>query len=261
LTCDHCRAQRLKKQAVRIRKGLTASWERAELAPERWNQPCECEHGSKCQRARARAGNRTMCVMLTLTLKDTGDIAADRANLEAGWRRFYRRYLDVFGAFEYVATHEITPGRARIGHPHMHVVALWPFRCWKMLRRWWLNACPQSARIYFKGSTNVKRASAYISKYVAKGVETSDWSPELRARALHAYYGTRWFSTSEGFFSRWVTICPCCGQPYRQDMFVPSWVESIIRAQRAENCRGSPGRHSASADGERCYQGTLEGFS
>lgn len=257
LMCWYCRQQRQKKQEMRIRRGLLAAWERVELSPRKVETfACDCEKkGERCQ-GRPDVGEKNMCVLITLTLRDTGDVKADRANLAAGWERFRKRYHRAYGACEFVAVHEMTAGRKGIGHPHMHVVAIWPYRCWKMLARWWRQACPQSARINLKASYSVRGAAKYISKYVAKGMQTQSWTPQLRARTLAAYYNTRWFSTSEGFFIRTPVTCPCCGQPFREDIVLASWVLAILDARRA--ARGPP---ATGPERERCYQGAIPGIS
>lgn len=171
----------------------------------------------------AKAQNpNLMVVLITISVRHTGDIGADRQALAEGWRRFYKAYHKQWGRFPYVGTHEITTGRDGLGHPHMHIVALWPRRKWGPgapgpvdepdLRSMWRRACPQSEQINFQASRSVKHAARYVSKYVSKGIQTDDFTPELRARALAGTYGTRWLCSSVGFWIPFVPCCPGCGQ-------------------------------------------------
>jgi hypothetical protein len=184
LLCDLCRKRRGRKQAARIKSGLLAAWER-----------------------RAR-GVRS--VLITMTARHTGDIAADRKSIADGWRALRKRYHATWGAFEFAGTWEVTRGTDGLGHIHLHVVALWPFRDWEVIARWWRVACPTSTRINLRGARSVRGGAAYIAKYVSKGVQTGDFSPELRARVLAGTYNTRWLLSSVGFFLP-PPCCPGCG--------------------------------------------------
>jgi hypothetical protein len=152
-------------------------------------------------------------VLVTLTVRHSGDIAADRKALADGWRRFYKAYNRRFGAFPYVGTYELTAGTDGLGHIHIHIVALWPYRDWSLLSSLWRAGCPESSHINFKAGENLTRAAHYLSKYISKGVQTDDFSPELRARVLAGTYGTRWLMTSVRFWVPFEPVCPCCKQP------------------------------------------------
>jgi hypothetical protein len=177
-----------------------------------------------------------MVVLITLTVRHTGDIAADREALARGWRRFYLAYRRRFGTFAYVGTHEITPGDDKLGHPHAHVVALWPFRDWGLLAELWRAACPESTRINFRASRNAKHAARYVSKYVSKGVQGADFSPELRARVLAGTYGTRWMMTSVRFWVPWEPKCSCCGESVRRAMLRDPFPDAAHSNWRRYDC-------------------------
>lgn len=194
--CERCQRQRSKRMGARVRAGL--------------------------ENAHAQAP-KLMAVLITISVRHTGDIGADRASLARGWRRFYRAYHRRFGAFPYVGTHEITPGRDKLGHPHAHIVALWPFRDWSQLAELWRAACPESTRISFVASRSVRGAAKYVSKYISKGVQTDEFSPELRARILAGTYQTRWLMSSVRFWVPFVPVCRCCKQPVQRLVLRNPW--------------------------------------
>lgn len=185
LVCGHCRSKRSKRIGARIRAGVEAASSRRPRL--RWH-------------------------LLTLTLRHSGDVAADRAALARGWRRFYKALHRRWGDFSYVGTWEVTAGRDGLGHPHAHVVALWPWRDWAVVSALWRQSCPESSHISIERARNVKRAARYVSKYVAKGVEADEFTPELRARVLAGTYGTRWLFSSVRFWVPFEPCCPACGQ-------------------------------------------------
>jgi hypothetical protein len=201
LVCAACRIRRAKKQGARIYKALAAAHHEAERG--------------------------TLAVLVTISVRHTGDIGQDRRDLVAGWRRFYKSLHRQIGAFKYIGVHEITPGRDGLGHPHAHVVCLWPHLDWSKLSAMWRDACPQSTRINFQASYSVRGAAKYISKYVSKGVETSDFSPELRARAVAGTYGSRWLFTSVRIWLPYEHVCPCCKQPITRDI-VTEWLATDV---------------------------------
>lgn len=190
--CERCQRRRAKRVGARIREGLEA--------------------------VRCRAPNRKL-VLLTLTLRHSGDVAVDRAALAKGWRAFYKRLNERVGRFEYIGVWEVTRGEDGLGHVHAHVVASWPWLDWGGLAELWRAACPESTRISFRASrndgqaTSPKSAARYLSKYVSKGVQTDDFSPELRADVLAATYNTRWLFSSRHVWVAFVPSCPDCGQP------------------------------------------------
>lgn len=191
LLCSACRKSRSRRMRARIWAGLDAAFQRE---------------------------RRLKVVLVTITVRHSGCVETDRKNLAAGWRRFYKAYWRRFRGFAYVGTHEVTAGWDGFGHPHAHIVALWPWRDWGELRQMWLRACPQSEQIHFRASRTVKHAARYVSKYVSKGVQTDDFSPELRARVLAGTYGTRWVFSSVRFWAPFEPLCPCCGQAVRRAM-------------------------------------------
>lgn len=186
LVCEVCRAKRAKKLRARLRAAVEAK--EGELA------------------------GRMHAVLVTLTVRHTGDIGQDRRDLVAGWRRFYKSLRRRIGPFPYVGVHEITRGRDGLGHPHAHVIVFWPWFDWRVAHRLWTASCPQSVAIDLVKARSCRGAAKYLGKYVSKGVHTDDFTPELRARALAGTYGSRWLFSSVRFWIPFVPLCPGCGQ-------------------------------------------------
>lgn len=185
----------------------------------------DCQRGrSKRMRAKIHAALEAriveaprghQLVMMTISVAHTGDIGADRQSMMDGWRAFRKAYHRRWGRFVFVGTHEITPGDDQLGHPHAHVVCIWPVGRpgdgtagdWQLLSEMWREACPESSRVSFSASRSAKNAARYVSKYVSKGVQTIDFSKEMRSRVLAGTYNTRWIFTSR---AAWVPFQPCC---------------------------------------------------
>ncbi len=198
LLCRLCRKERARKLRAKVWSALDA--------------------------AAARAPSTHHLVMVTIALPHAEDLGAVRRELMEAWRRFYQRNHERWGKFFYIGTHEITVGTDGLGHPHAHVVCLWPRGGpgdgtqgdWQLQRELWLDAAPTSTRISFSASNTPHRAARYLSKYVSKGVQTSDFSPVLRARVLAGTYNTRWLFTSRKAWVPFQPRCKCCGTPVRR---------------------------------------------
>jgi len=176
-----------------------------------------------------------MLVLLTLTIEHSGDIERDRADLAAGWRRFYLALRRRYGVCPYVGVWEVTPGEDGQGHIHAHVAVVWPWRDWSLCHRLWRAACPRSTRISFVArrrdglASTPKSVANYLGKYLAKGMEAEGFTPELRANVVAGTYNTRWVFSSRRFWQPFVPRCQACqqriiaaqyrfrGQPYRPD--------------------------------------------
>jgi len=190
MVCSSCARARARRMTRRITEGLSAAV------------------------ARAERGRRL--VLITLTLRHSGDVAQDRKDLSDGWRGLYKALRRRGLAFDYAGVVEVTPGEDGLGHVHMHIVALWPWISFKMVRDLWLAACPRSERITFVGKrrdgrrSTAKSAAKYIGKYVSKGVQSADFTPELRADVLAAMYQARMVFTSQGFWQPFEPKCTSC---------------------------------------------------
>lgn len=231
LVCSVCRVKRAKKTRARIRAGVEA-------------QELELR-------------GRMHAVLVTLTVRHTGDLGGDRRRLVAGWRRFYKKLRRVIGPFPYVGTHELTTGRDGLGHPHAHLIVFWPWFDWRLASKLWKWAIDDDeANIDMKKARSVRGAAKYLGKYVSKGVDTDDFTPALRARALAGTYGSRWLFSSVRFWIPFEPLCPCCGQPVVRDTVRLS-ADSNHRweawlASRGDNPPGFVAEHQGSffVDGE-----------
>jgi hypothetical protein len=187
--CAKCQSRRTRRNAPRIRKGIEAAYRHA-----------------------TGGGWRRNIVLITLTVRHDGGPKAQRDALARGWRRLYKRMSKAgWGRFPYVGVYEATPGKDGLGHVHVHIVAIMPFRPWDKLSAWWREACPESSNIDLKASQTPHTAHRYIAKYVTKGVQSDAFTPALRADILAAFYGKRCLFSSTKFFASFVPACPHCG--------------------------------------------------
>lgn len=209
--CAECRKQRQPRLGRRIREGLAA---RFAEASEAWPDTYE---------------GRPRLVLVTLTVRHSGDLAEDRAAIARGWRRFYQRLHRRVGAWSYAGVWEVTPSDG--GHVHAHVACVWPWMPWgeqqqteRMpwnVRQLWLDSCPESERISFVADRKDEKASTpasvanYLGKYIAKGCDTGWFTPELRAEIAATMYGKRSVFTSVRFWEKFTPLCPCCKSPWK----------------------------------------------
>lgn len=205
LVCAWCRWQRSLKLTVKMRNAL--------------------EHQASEHPRRDRA-RRYLMVMMTMALRHSGNVRRDRFELAEAWKRFRLACTRRWGAFPFVGTFEVTPGDDGLGHVHLHVVTIWPRGApgdetqgdWALLRKLWLAASTldgveRSTRVSFVASNSGRKAAGYVSKYVAKGVLSAGFGPQLAAKVIAGTYNTRWVVTSRGFWLPFEPVCPCCGEP------------------------------------------------
>jgi len=154
LVCRRCAKARSRKQSARIRKGLEAA-----IAATRRNiRP----------------------IMLTLTIRHSGDVGLDRKRLADAWKRFRKAYHRRWGAFAFVGVYEVTAGEDGLGHAHAHVVAMWPWRPWGQIRAMWI-ASVEAIRVVNVGAmlpTAPRAVSVGVRKPESIGSGTM---PVLRA--------------------------------------------------------------------------------
>lgn len=193
VVCEICSRQRAKRYGRKIREGL------------------ESAIRERCKTLLTYGAQKWRTVLLTLSVRHTGDIEADCARLKEGWRGLYKAmHRRGWGWFPYVGTIEVTPGRDGLGHVHAHVVAVWPWRDWGQVARMWRRACPTSTRINIVQAKSTRGAASYVAKYVSKGVYTADFTPLLRANVVAGMYQSRWVFTSVRFWVPWSPCCPEC---------------------------------------------------
>lgn len=167
--------------------------------------------------------------LITLTLSDSGDLAADRADLYRGWLALRKHLHRVFGyAVPFVLVWEVTLGTHGRGHLHAHVLVVGGPRKWDggahygRLRKVWGKACPRSRQMDIRWCGSIAKSAHYITKYIAKGSavmhdeKTGECcSDELIAQLLAATYNKRACWTSLHFWSPPDRRCKCCGWWFR----------------------------------------------
>lgn len=214
--CPTCRGRRANGMRRRIVDGLALAWYRA-------------TRGNDARDFRIR--------LTTLTVRHTGDFAADRRRLADAWRGFYKRVTQAkdshgrpwLGRFPYVAVWEVTPGRDGLGHPHIHVAWVGPrFVDYGVLARMWRAAIgdrkarpPNHQTRVGGGEKSVIGCANYLGKYMSKGVELGGFNDELRAQVLASFYNAHLVLTSHRFWGP--KECGCCGGRWR--LVVASWVD------------------------------------
>jgi hypothetical protein len=160
--------------------------------------------------------------MITLHVAHSGDLAADRAALVAGWEGLRKQLHRWFGeALPFCMVWETTPGRDGLGHEHCHVIIFGGPAFWNygQIQRTWRSVCPRSSHldIQVAKGDQAKAAARYLCKYATKGIDLSspEWSEELVAQVIAAHYNKRWISTSRGFWSAPLPVCRTCGTSCR----------------------------------------------
>lgn len=226
LTCDVCRIARARRYNGKVRNGLEVQYARARAGARHlswWTKKAL----RAWWRSTGYAPPHMLIVMMTISLRHTGDIRRDRRELAASWQRFRKAYHRRFGAFPFVNVYEITPGRDRLGHVHNHVVCVWPRGRpgdggpgdWQLLRALWDDACRRQGRADFSASEKTEDAAGYVSKYVSKGVTTAGFDPILAAKVAAGTYNTRWVSSSRSFWLPFTPVCRVCKLKVRSGTF------------------------------------------
>lgn len=147
--------------------------------------------------------------MVTLTIRHSGDLTADRALLSAAWNRWRTWYAQRYGRrLTYAWTVEITDGTDGLGHVHLHVITPHlPFRRYQDLYSAWQRAthgATEHIHVSRRRRRSVSRAAGELAKYAAKGCAQLS-TPSLAARWIRAQHTRRMVSTSRGF---WCAL-PC----------------------------------------------------
>lgn len=227
--CDHCGKKKWRRYRA---KGLRAIGVR--LAEERARWQARGSH----RRARPSP------VLVTGTIRHSGDVAVDRERLEEAWRTLRKnvhhwhrdmtcvspgcthRGKDIranaagvvrctgHGDFPYMLTWEMTPGVRKDGHVHFHAVVIWPWLPWDRLRQMWIAATDGESAWIDLQVVNSDQAAHYIAKYASKGFDVSEMTGELAGAGLATFYGKRRVTTSRGFWVSEDRTCPDCGQSH-----------------------------------------------
>ena len=210
--------------------------------------------GSKDRHLADSAQGHAMCsgrdvriVMMTITIRHSGDVALDHERIWKGFTYFRKKYHSRWGRFPYAQIWEVTPGADGLGHVHAHVALIIPWRPFATLRRWFVTGCgrdPEADQYdaseqpdpqrrgrslcehvnfstgYSRKGTRRKSASTgrsaakYLAKYVSKGVDVAGFSAELRADVSACFYSKRSISTSWRFWVPRLCACEHCGEHF-----------------------------------------------
>lgn len=226
-TCEDCRARYYRK----VRRDSLSSWNMHENARRR-----------QWQSVGGGPGSRWGVYFVRLSVRHTGDIAADRASIERGWRRLrgwlcwrlgrdYPEYATRKGtcSFPYEMLWECTPGADALGHVHAHVIVMWPFVDWADVHHAWCRVTEGASNhvAIQKARAGARGAAVYAAKYASKGVEVGKFAGAMAGALLAAWYGKRVVTASRRFWWRRNSRCRDCGCGYacceRPDARPASW--------------------------------------
>lgn len=236
--CPECRQRTYRRMRAKLNRAVRAVVRASRAA---WHA-----HGRP-------AGRRRDPVLVTMTVRHSGNLARDRERITRGWeavrkwvhRRIGLEHADERRSFDYALVWEVTPGADGLGHVHAHAVVMWPWVDWDGVRATWLRATaceacgglgrrPHRARCALCAGTGSHSsgidlrapraksragegqvAANYLAKYTSKGVQLGDFTPALAANVLDSLYGHRLCTTSRGF---WQPAPPCvcrrCASPW-----------------------------------------------
>ena len=176
-------------------------------------------------------GERPELTLVTLTVRHSGDLRADRRTIMQGLRGLQKRLWHVDGgAAPYVAAWELTPGLDGLGHVHCHVAAVWPRRDLRALDAAWAELtdgagttvdvvgpgkAARAARARGEtrsASDGAKGAAYYLAAYVDAGGMSGDVPPAMAAEWLAAMRGQRAWHASAGLETKKEPLpwTPCC---------------------------------------------------
>lgn len=185
---------------------------------------------SAWSRAGRERGKRPELTLITLTVRHTGDLGADRSTIYDGWTALRKRLWHVDGgALPYVMAWELTPGADGLGHVHAHIACVWPFRDLRALDAAWSDvtkgagttvdlvgpgrAAREAARRGRLRTDSVGNAASYLTAYVDAGGMSENVPESMAAAWLGSMRQKRTWHTSRGLQTQrepaaWT---PCCG--------------------------------------------------
>lgn len=162
---------------------------------------------TRWRREGARAGCRPVITLVTLTVKHSGSLAADRHTITRGWQRLraWLWHLDEGRALPFVLAWELTPGRDGLGHVHAHVAAIWPWRDLRAIDAEWQRVTHGAGVTVdvTQGRKGTRRAgpvaaARYVSTYVEAGGASADVPLPMRAEWLRIARTHRSYTASRG---------------------------------------------------------------
>ncbi len=239
--CESCRSRWSKRAYARSIKALR---EQGELEWYRW------------EKEGRRPGMRPALVLLTLTIRDSGDLARDEGILKAAWHDWRAWLRGRLGrSWPYELRVEVTPGTGGLGHVHLHAIGLLPWVSWEDANAAWRRAVSRKGGHSTQWDISATRASVdgmrraarYLAKYSAKG-EDLRHLPTLAASWRVAHYGRRTTTASRGWWVQSFTPpCDSCGAwtdfvlatRFDDDDEAQAWFESIGGIMSTEDYDGT----------------------
>jgi len=201
-------------------------------------------------------------VLLTLTIRHSGDVTLDRARIAEAWVRWRAWLWRRLGAPPFARVWEFTDGRDGKGHVHLHIATVWPWVDFSELHAAWSRAT-RGEGTHVDVGTGPKRAkhsaplssktvAAYLAKYATKGSVSEN--PALLCAWVRASTGRRKVTTSR-------RLCPPREAAGCWHCWYPAWRVAWVThagpptdAQRLAECAraqvaGSSGGVSGSGPG------------
>lgn len=179
----------------------------------------------KWSREGRRRRRRPVLQLLTLTVRSSGDVEADRARIAAAWPRLRAWWHRRVGAPAYALTYEVTAGTEGQGHAHAHLAILLPYLDVRAVSAEW-NTLVDGGHVDLaaKRAGSAASCARYVAKYASKGSSVAGLPVAVGAAWIRATHGKRQVCCSRGLF-RDVDApgkSPCCGESlhfleYRRD--------------------------------------------
>lgn len=226
--CPRCRARHFRRWRKRIVRSMDAH---LRAARDRWRrQGCR--------------GSMPGIYLITLTAPHTGDLVSDRKRLGKAWRVLskaasYGGYELPGGSYSmrpwwghHALVWEATGGTVNDGHMHGHAAVISQWVPYRELHAAWRAALgvdvavvdvsspsdmARKAKASGRRSNAPASAAYYLSKYVTKGVDPTEFTGRKAGELLVAFRNCRKVTTSERFWRplRDREGCRCCGESHR----------------------------------------------
>src|SRR5262249_40933305 len=193
-------------------------------------------------------------ILITLTVRHSGDVRADRRAIQAEWPRFRAWLHHRAGAPPYFFAWECTNGEDGKGHVHAHIVTIWPWVDWDDAISEWKNLTRGRGSIHFstknpksKRHYSVQDAAHYCAKYATKG------SSRLMAPIGAAWHASSWstrrYTTSLRFLEPLRHKTACCGASWSVRILPHALREPGAACLECEPCGSRYGPETLSRHG------------
>lgn len=141
--------------------------------------------------------------MLTLTVRDSGDLRVDRDRIKGGWVRLRAWLQRRIGARPFLLVWEVTDGEHGRGHVHAHVVAVWPWVDVHELASEWEAATDGAAEPQGVDMLPVplERGVSYVASYATKGASLRSVSDRTWCEWQKASWRARSYTASRGLLT------------------------------------------------------------